>query len=157
MPNNKSGYPNPYRLVGKAKFIFMFLMPWLGGFSCQSKTDIQVRQYYVQGEQLYLKYCSNCHQKSGKGLGLLYPPLAASDYLQNNKEGIFCLIKNGQTGEMTVNGKVYNRAMPGFPLLTELEMAEVVTYIYNAWGNEEGHVNILQVGEELKNCGSKHD
>ncbi len=159
MPVSKMGCRYLSRLAfwlgGNSKFVLLFSIPWLGGyFSCQSKTEIQVRQYYVQGEQLYLKHCSNCHQKSGKGLGLLYPPLAASDYLQSKKKSVFCLIRNGQTGELTVNGKNYNQAMPGFPLLTDLEIAEIATFIYNAWGNEGGHVDILQVGEALKNCGN---
>lgn len=157
MPINKLNFPRLDRLAtwfdGKLKLMILIALPWIGNvFSCQSKTQIQGKQYYVQGEQLYLKHCSNCHQKSGKGLGLLYPPLAASDYLQN-KAAVFCLIKNGQAGELTVNGKIYNQAMPGFPLLTDLEIAEIATYIYNAWGNNEGHVEIAQVNEALKNCG----
>ena len=134
--------------------LFIIMALGVGHFSCQSKKDIQGRQYYVQGEQLYLKHCSNCHQKSGKGLGLLYPPLAQSDYMQDQKEAVLCLIKNGKAGELTVNGKVYNQPMPAFPLLTDLEIAEIATYIYNAWGNEGGQVDLLQVGEALKNCGN---
>src|SRR5262245_32961196 len=49
-------------------------------------------QYYNQGEQLYLKYCSNCHQKNGTGLGRVYPPLNTSDFMQHNVNEVICLI-----------------------------------------------------------------
>src|SRR5688500_18105154 len=63
--------------------------------------------YYVQGEQLYIKHCSNCHQSNGTGLGLVYPPLHQSDYMKNNLEQVLCLMKHGMKGEITVNGKTY--------------------------------------------------
>ena len=55
-------------------------------FSCTS--DPKFDQYFVQGEKLYLQHCSNCHQKGGEGLGLLYPPVAASDYMENNFDNV---------------------------------------------------------------------
>ena len=51
--------------------------------SCSVK-NAKHQQYLAQGEALYEKNCSNCHQKNGKGLGLLYPPLRSSDYFERN-------------------------------------------------------------------------
>jgi mono/diheme cytochrome c family protein len=123
-------------------------------FSCSLK-DPKFQQYYAQGQMLYEKNCSNCHQKNGTGLGLLYPPVAASDYVQNNFNASLCLMKYGTEGEITVNGKNFNKPMPGVPSLTELEIAEVATYIINTWGLEKGIVELTQVKSALKDCGDK--
>ena len=119
-----------------------------------SCSDPKFQQYLTEGEQLYIKNCSNCHQRNGKGLGLVYPPLAPSDFMEKNVEAVICLMKNGQTGEITVNGNSFNQPMPGVPSLTELEIAEIATYIYNSWGHEKGIIEVKQVSQSIKSCSS---
>lgn len=106
----------------------------------------------MQGEQLYIKNCSNCHQKTGTGLGLVYPPLKNSDYMDHNFEEVICLIKNGKKGDLMVNGKNFNQNMPGIPSLTDLEVAEIATYIYNSWENERGIIEVQDVSKLLSLC-----
>jgi len=118
----------------------------------KSGESVKFQQYYVQGEQLYLKHCGNCHQQSGEGLGLLYPPLNESDYMEGNVTGVVCLIKNGKEGELIVNGKSYNQAMPGIPTLTDLEIAEIATFIYNSWSHEAGIIEVSEVSRFLQDC-----
>jgi len=122
--------------------------------SCTTK-NTKYQQYYAQGQVLYEKNCSNCHQKNGKGLGLLYPPLASSDYFEKNINTSLCLMKYGKQGEIIVNGKIFNKPMPGVPSLTELEIAEIATYINNSWGGQNGIVEISQVTSALNECGIK--
>ncbi len=128
-------------------------------FACSTKSNSddhtsspKFEQYFVQGEQLYLKHCSNCHQRNGTGLGLVYPPLNKSDYLEHNFEEVVCLIKNGKKGELIVNGKSFNQAMPGIPSLSDLEIAEIATYIYNSWENEKGIVEVQVASGILTRC-----
>jgi mono/diheme cytochrome c family protein len=108
--------------------------------------------YYNQGEQLYLKHCSNCHQPNGTGLGRVYPPLRQSDYLKNNFESVLCLMRYGVEGPLLVNGKEYNQAMPGIPVLTDLEVAEIATYIYNSWEHQRGLVDVAEASRVLRVC-----
>ncbi|MGE0587843.1 MAG: cytochrome c [Cyclobacteriaceae bacterium] len=117
--------------------------------------DSKFQQYIVQGEELYVTHCSNCHQKSGKGLGLLYPPLDESDFMEQNLDSVICLIKNGRSGEIIVNSKTYNQPMPGLPLLSDLEIAEITTYIYNTWTHNKGIIEVNQVTSILKKCDSR--
>lgn len=114
--------------------------------------DTKFQQYYVQGEQLYLKNCANCHQKKGEGLGRVFPPLNQSDYMEDNFEEVLCLMKYGKNGEIVVNGKKYNKEMKGIASLTELEIAEIATYIYNTWSHQRGIVEIPTVESALKKC-----
>jgi cytochrome c551 len=117
-----------------------------------SATSVKFQQYYVEGEVLYKTYCVNCHQPDGSGLGRLYPPLNQSDFMQNNVSEVICLIKNGREGELWVNGTMYNQPMKSNPQLTELEVAELATYIYNTWSNQQGLVELSEVTSALASC-----
>lgn len=119
---------------------------------CTTAEQRKFNQYYLQGQQLYEKHCSNCHQSSGNGLGRVYPPLAGSDFIKNNFEKTLCLMRHGISGELVVNGWSYNQPMPGIPALTDLEIAEIATYIYNTWGNQRGLVEVKDAALILQQC-----
>ena len=127
-------------------------------FSCSSNSgtadtsSVKFHQYYVRGEVLYLKHCSNCHQKNGTGLGQVYPPLNKSDYMDQNLNQVLCLMKYGSDGDLTVNGKTFVQPMPGVSTLTDLEIAEIATYIYNTWENKRGIVDVTQASSVLSGC-----
>jgi mono/diheme cytochrome c family protein len=122
------------------------------GSSGDRAASIKQKQYYIKGEQLYLTYCSNCHQKDGKGLGRLYPPIADADFIQQNPESVLCIIRFGIEGELTVNGTMYNMAMPPNPALTDLDVAQIATYILNSWGHKEGLIDVKAVSPRLNDC-----
>jgi cytochrome c551 len=105
-------------------------------FSCQSKEEIRREQMIVNGKEIYDQHCANCHQKDGLGVGSLYPPIANNVDFLNNTNQVICIIKNGISGEMIVNGKRYNQAMPANRQLFDLDIAAVVTYIQAQWGNK---------------------
>jgi hypothetical protein len=68
----------------------------------------------------------------------VFPPLAQSDYLRDNQKASIKGIKNGMSGEIVVNGITYNSVMS--PLgLTDKEVADVLNYINNSWGNNYGN------------------
>ena len=119
--------------------------------ACQSEEEIKRQRYITEGLLLYKTYCANCHQADGKGLEALYPPLAGSDYLVN-KNSVICLIRYGQQGPIVVNGKTYNRPMPAQLQLSDLEVAELMTYIYNEWGGETKFTDVKTVSPVLADC-----
>lgn len=119
--------------------------------ACQNAQDLKTEQYYAEGYQLYTTQCANCHQADGKGLADLYPPLLASTYLSRQNE-LICVIKNGLSGEIQVAGKTYNRPMPANPKLTDIEIAEIVTYVTNTWGKETTYTPIDSVTAALTRC-----
>ena len=111
-------------------------------------------KYFLQGRDIYNRQCRNCHQPDGRGLRGIIPPLAGSNYLQHNQATIPCLLKTGSSDTLTVNGRQYAPQMPAHNL-TNLELAEVLTFINNSWGNEYGFVQVKQVDNWLKNCPPK--
>jgi mono/diheme cytochrome c family protein len=115
------------------------------------KDSAKYELYLTQGEQLYATNCSNCHQKSGTGLGRVYPPLNQSDFIDNHFEEVLCLMRYGRKGELTVNGKMFNQAMPA-TALTDLEIAEIATFVYNSWGRTRGIIEVNTVSSVLQKC-----
>ena len=116
------------------------------------RSQIRLKHYLVEGQRLYMENCSNCHQKDGTGLGRLIPPLKDADYLKADVNRTICIVKYGLSGEIIVNGQDYNHEMPGNKALTELEIAEVVTYVYNTWGEMSEIIPVERVREALKQC-----
>lgn len=146
-------------MMRTARCILLLITFLVAGCVSKNETDrpptsAKFDQYFVHGEQLYIKNCSNCHQKSGTGLGLLYPPLKNSDYLLQKRNEVICLMRNGKSGELIVNGKSFNKEMPAMPSLTDLEIAEIATYIYNSWGHNDGIIEVSEVSSVLARCDS---
>jgi len=109
-------------------------------------------QYFVHGQVVYKTHCQNCHQEDGTGLGRLIPPLNKSDYLLSDLDRAVCQIKYGISGSIIVNGVEYNQPMAGISYLTPLEIAQVVTYITNAWDNQKGIYEVKRTENVLKSC-----
>lgn len=113
---------------------------------------LRYEQYMIQGQQLYTTYCSNCHQNDGTGLGQLIPPLAQSDYMLADQERTLCVIKYGLSEEIIVNGVEYEQAMPANEALSDIEIAQIATYVYNSWGHEGGYIPVKRVSSVIDNC-----
>lgn len=118
---------------------------------CQSAEKLKTEQYFVEGYQLYTTNCSNCHQPDGKGMSNLYPPLEGSTVLKDKKM-LACIIKNGMKGTILVEGKSFSRPMPPNPRLTDLEIAEIITYLGMKWGDDSTHTTIEEVNKSLAAC-----
>lgn len=121
-------------------------------YSCQSSSEIEFAAYKSNGKDIYVKYCQNCHGANGEGLGELTPPLTDSVFLKENKQQLACYIKNGANQPMVVNGKTYHEKMPAFNQLENIDIAQVITYVTNTFGNNEGMYKHETVENDLKNC-----
>jgi nitrite reductase (NO-forming) len=91
------------------------------------------------GKQIYDRACFACHQPNGEGLANVFPPLAKSDYLNADVNRAIDVVIHGLTGEISVNGTKYNNIMPG-QALTDEEAANVLTYVYQSWGNSKKEI-----------------
>ncbi len=100
------------------------------------KMPERVRQYLVLGEEVYEKHCQDCHGKSGQGVPKMYPPLAGnrSVTMSSPLNTIRSVLYGGYPPATTGNPRPYG--MPPFQhLIQDSEIASVVSYIRNAWGN----------------------
>ncbi len=70
--------------------------------------------------------------------------MAKSDYLNADVNRAITTVLEGKTGEITVNGTIYNSVMTP-QVLTDSEVADVLTYVYNSWGNNKTNVAVSAV------------
>lgn len=101
---------------------------------------------------LYAQHCGNCHQPDGTGLGKLIPPLTSIAGLQDKRDETICIIKHGMEGPLVIEGAAYNGKMPANLRLTNLEIAEILTFVGNSWENSIGIVKSSEVESSLLNC-----
>ena len=92
-----------------------------------------------RGSEIYEDFCMQCHSPDGKGVEHVFPPLANSDYLLENRVASIRGIKFGQNDEIVVNGNTYNGFMQPMGLDNE-EIADVMNYITNSWGNKNKNI-----------------
>ncbi|TSD66863.1 cytochrome c [Inquilinus sp. KBS0705] len=120
--------------------------------ACQSDEQLEFKRYYTSGVLLYQQKCQNCHGTKGEGLSNLIPPLTDTAYLKKNKAQLGCMVKYGiKETIITVNGKSYEGAMPATDL-APVEVAQVLTYIGNSFGNHMGTITSEQADVYLKEC-----
>lgn len=94
-----------------------------------------LEQSITDGKEVYQDFCIQCHLDTGMGVSGVYPPLAKSDYLANNVDLSIRALKYGMSGPIIVNGEEYNGVMQEQGL-DDVEIADVMNYILNNWGNE---------------------
>jgi mono/diheme cytochrome c family protein len=102
-----------------------------------------------RGSDIYQDFCITCHMGNGEGLAGTFPPLAKSDYLMNNRAKSIKSIKYGLQDEITVNGQKYNSLMASQGL-TDDEVADVMNYITNSWGNKNDKMVTEKEVSEIK-------
>lgn len=105
------------------------------------------------GANVYKHLCQACHQADGKGMKGVFPPIAKSDFFANDPNKAISAVIHGLSGKITVNGEIYNSAMPAQALSDE-EVANVVTYIMNNFGNKGGEVSPADAAK-VRNAKSK--
>ena len=93
------------------------------------------------GENLYIKHCLQCHQKDGSGVPNMFPPVMKSDWATGDKIRLINVLLKGLDGDIEVNGDQYSQVMPKQDYLTNTEIAEILTYIRQNFGNDAGAIN----------------
>lgn len=106
---------------------------------------LTAKQQIQAGQALFNGTCSVCHQNDGAGLANVFPPLAKSDFLAADRKRAISIPVNGLTGTIKVNGLNYNSVMPPMSQLNDDEIANILTYVMNSWGNSLGTVSAAEV------------
>lgn len=119
--------------------------------ACQSDENLEFKRYYSSGALVYQQHCQNCHGANGEGLSALIPPLSDSGYLRKNLSSLPCYIKNGLKGQIIISGKTFEDSMPADDL-SPVEIAQVLTYIGNSFGNKLNTINEQSVQKNLTVC-----
>ena len=106
------------------------------------------RRVYKLGAEVYQResHCATCHLAHGKGNANVYPSLVGSPWVNGSEDRLIKMTLHGLWGKMTVNGKTYDPAR-GVPpmtafrsLLKDEELAAVLTFVRNTWGNKSSPI-----------------
>jgi nitrite reductase (NO-forming) len=109
----------------------------------------------TRGAMVFKTNCAACHQPNGVGIPNAFPPLAKSDYLNADKIRAIKTVTGGLQGKLKVNGAEYNGVMPAWNL-TDEEIANVLTFVYNSWDNSGKEVTPDEVKKnKVKSNGSQ--
>lgn len=127
------------------RVLILLLFPLLL-FSQKDSLSISIEN----GRILYDDFCIRCHLPNGKGQIGIIPPLAKSDFLyEHMEESIKALKFGGIDGEIIVNGVKYNSRMEKMGLYND-EIADVMNYILNSWGNKSDLMITEEYVDKLK-------
>lgn len=119
--------------------------------ACQNDESLEFKRYYSSGALVYQQHCQNCHGTNGEGLSALIPSLSDSTYLRKNITALPCYIKNGLKEQIVIKNKTFEDAMPANDL-SPVEIAQVLTYVGNSFGNKLNTIDEQSVQKGLAGC-----
>ncbi len=105
------------------------------------------RDIALGGETIYITYCAACHARDGQGSPPRFPPIAETEWVTGDKERLINIILNGMEGPIMVRGELYNNPMPAHDFLSDEEIAQVLTFIRQNFGNDASAIT----EEEVRN------
>jgi mono/diheme cytochrome c family protein len=98
------------------------------------------------GAVVYIANCSSCHQADGSGIPGAFPPLAGNPVVTGNPIAVIAIVKNGLDGKIVADGSAYSGIMPRWKgVISDDQLAAVITYIRSAWHNRAGGVSAADV------------
>jgi nitrite reductase (NO-forming) len=121
------------------------LAPVAEARAAEASGTLTKEQQIKAGEARFTGTCSVCHQANGQGVPNVFPPLAGSDFLMADKPRAIGIVLNGLSGKVTVNGNAFNSVMPPMSQLNDDELANILTYVRNSWGNSGDAVSAAEV------------
>jgi len=106
------------------------------------------------GLGVYEANCLACHQADGGGVPMLAPPLIKTSYVLGDKSRLISIVLNGFDEEVEIEGEYYSNPMPGFPHLSDREVADVLTYIRSNFQNSASAITEAEVKKERAKLGN---
>ena len=133
----------------KGLFLLLFsiasLLAFTQGKSSVAKPSAALTASINKGKIVYTNFCLACHQADGYGVPNLNPPLVKTAGVIGTKLYLINMVLKGSRGQVEIDGETYNNAMPPQIHLTDAQIADVLTYIRNSFGNNGSAVTPLEV------------
>jgi mono/diheme cytochrome c family protein len=99
----------------------------------------------ARGEAVYKKECLSCHQADGGGVPHMNPPLAQSSNVLKDKKKIIAVVLKGMSDRVPLDDEYYSNVMASHSYLTDQQIADVLTYVRNSFGNKAAAVAAAEV------------
>ena len=127
------------RLIVGTPLLLVFLLAGCGGGNASEHRSPEEQQVAL-GQRVYQQQCVTCHQAGGRGVGGVYPPLHETKWTTGDKGRLIRLVLHGMEGPMKVKGQRYNQRMRSLSYLTDEQIAAVLTYVRQRFGNDASAV-----------------
>jgi mono/diheme cytochrome c family protein len=102
------------------------------------------------GREVYSNACLACHQADGTGIPRMNPTLVKTQWVNGDKKRLINVVLKGLDEEIEINGDSYSNPMPAQAHLSDKEIADVLTYVRNSFGNKAAMVTPADVATERK-------
>lgn len=99
----------------------------------------------ANGLKVYTQICISCHQADGGGVPRMNPPLIKTPWVLGDQKRLIKIVLNGFKEDVEISGDNYTNVMPSFAYLKDQEIADVLTYVRNNFGNKASAITLKQV------------
>jgi mono/diheme cytochrome c family protein len=135
------------------RLVFIFLLmpfvalaqPKKSTKNAAAKPSAGLQASINRGQEVYGSLCLACHQADGSGVPGLNPPLTKNNWTGGPKNRLIDMVLNGSHGKVEIDGEKYHNLMPPLGHLTDQEVADVITYVRNSFGNKASAVTTAEV------------
>ena len=110
-----------------------------------SSAKVAMQASMNRGKQVYLEQCLACHQADAGGVQNMNPPLVKTKWILGDKTTLVQVVLKGMTGEVDIEGETYHNVMAPHNDLTDQQIADVLTYVRNNFGNKASAVTAAEV------------
>ncbi|MFV8335624.1 c-type cytochrome [Flavobacterium sp. RSP29] len=138
------------------KIFFLIAVLFILAFTLQSfNQNFDLKASIVRGKTIYNTQCASCHMEEGNGIEGVFPTLVKSDYFAD-KNRLIKVVTTGLRGPIVVNSVNYDGEMPAIDL-TDEQVADVLNYVRNSWGNEAKAVLPSEIQQAKKAVSKDYD
>jgi glucose/arabinose dehydrogenase len=119
--------------------------------AAQVESEEELDEALLPGKRVYQTYCASCHMMSGKGAPGMNPPLIETDWVLGDKDRLIKVVLNGLSDPIEIKGEIYQNIMASHAFLTDQQIADVLSFIRNNWGNSASYVTVDEVSASRAN------
>jgi len=110
-----------------------------------TSTNSSLKTSIARGQIVYSKICLTCHQVDGSGVPNMNPPLIRTKWTLGSKTVLIQQVLKGSSGKVEIDGDTFSNTMPPLKTLTDQQIADVLTYVRNSFGNKASAVTVAEV------------
>ena len=118
--------------------LIILLMAW-------AQVSPSLKAAKERGKKVYDMYCLSCHMQDGNGVPRMNPPLVKTKWVLGDKKKLIAIILKGMDEAIEVNGQSFSNVMASHDYLNDQQIADVLTYIRNSFGNKAAAVTAAEV------------
>ena len=134
--------------LDQARYIRNVLLNFEEGLT---SSEEEMDEALLPGMKVYQTYCASCHMMSGKGAPGMNPPLIDTKWVLGDKERLIKVVLNGLSDPIEIKGEIYQNIMASHAFLTDQQIADVLSFIRNNWGNSASYITVDEVAETRAN------